>query len=118
MARSSTRRIIHRRMSETYAPASVAETKEGWPPPATSPMSQLRCSPSSPSGWQAIWWRARGGRQTELAKALSRASGRDLLLLQCYEGSMRRRRSTRGITATVRGFRLVGSGGRRYRRHL
>ena len=57
------------------------------PRSATSPTSPPRWSPSSPSDWVSrSWSRARRVGKTKLAKALSRATDRELIRLQCYEG--------------------------------
>src|SRR5690242_8319938 len=78
----------HRRMADLTAPSSVAEMKEALaaaeyladePAALVSFLAQRLGKPVLVEG-------PAGVGKTELAKALSRASGRELIRLQCYEG--------------------------------
>jgi MoxR-like ATPase len=78
----------HRRMADLNAPSSVAEMKEALaaaeyladePAALVSFLAQRLGKPVLVEG-------PAGVGKTELAKALSRASGRELIRLQCYEG--------------------------------
>ena len=62
--------------------------RTGWPAPATSPTPPPRRRRTSPARSRSrCWSRARrASGKTELAKAVSRATGADLVRLQCYEG--------------------------------
>ena len=68
--------------------AQSRRRRRRWRAPATSPTSRRRWSPSSPSGSAkpVLVEGPAGVGKTELAKALSRATGRELIRLQCYEG--------------------------------
>src|SRR5512133_322597 len=75
-------------MAETQAPASVAETKEALAAAGylADESAALVSFLAQKLGKPILVEGPAGVGKTELAKALSRASGRELVRLQCYEG--------------------------------
>src|SRR5262249_7696764 len=75
-------------MAEAQAPASVAATKDALAAarsPADEPAALVSFL-AQRLGKPILVEGPAGVGKTELAKALSRASGRELIRLQCYEG--------------------------------